>query len=236
MFEQRSNGKELMDDLSASGEIIDKTLQELNVINKWLGGVGVTLGGLNKIFSMYNYPDNKPIHVADIGCGGTYGIKAVNTWAKSKNFPVTLTGFDANPYIVELSTQETEHFPNISFKCKDVLAPDFQEEDFDIAICSLFCHHFTNEELKLLLRNLYARTKIAVLINDLHRHPLAYYSIKALTRLFSKSEMIKHDAPLSVARAFKKKELHDLLNSITVRDFEIRWKWAFRYQVILWKK
>ena len=48
-------------------------------------------------------------------------------------------------------------------------------------------------------------------INDLHRHPLAYHSIRILTSLFSKSYLVKNDAPLSVLRGFKKKELEDLL-------------------------
>ena len=45
----RSTEAEIMDDLEYSGEMMDRTLYELEVINKWLGGNGVTLGGLKEL-------------------------------------------------------------------------------------------------------------------------------------------------------------------------------------------
>jgi hypothetical protein len=67
----------------------------------------------------------------------------------------------------------------------------------------------------------------------LHRHPVAYYSIKALTNLFSGSYLVKNDAPLSVLRAFRKKELQNLLLAAGIKNYSLRWKWAFRWQLIL---
>jgi hypothetical protein len=74
---------------------------------------------------------------------------------------------------------------------------------------------------------------IGFLINDIHRHSLAYYSIKLLTTLFSKSSMVKYDAPLSVLRAFSRKELSNILRSAGIESFTIKWKWAFRWQVVV---
>jgi hypothetical protein len=70
-------------------------------------------------------------------------------------------------------------------------------------------------------------------INDLHRHAFAYYSIRALTRLFSKSYLVKNDAPLSVLRGFKKKEFISLLNQAGIPNYTIRWRWAFRWLIIV---
>ncbi len=69
-------------------------------------------------------------------------------------------------------------------------------------------------------------------INDLHRHPLAYYSIKWITKFFSKSYLVKNDAPLSVARGFKKEEWKYILNKAGIKTYTIQWQWAFRYLVI----
>ena len=71
-----------------------------------------------------------------------------------------------------------------------------------------------------------------MVINDLHRHPLAYYSIRLLTQLFSKSPMVKNDGPLSVLRSFQRKELSYLIKTTGFHSFEIEWKWAFRWRVI----
>ena len=72
-------------------------------------------------------------------------------------------------------------------------------------------------------------------IADLHRHPLAYYSIKLLTGLFSKSYLVKNDAPLSVLRGFSRKEWEALLAQPGIKNYSIRWKWAFRWLIIVEK-
>ena len=72
-------------------------------------------------------------------------------------------------------------------------------------------------------------------IADLHRHPLAYYSIKWLTGLFSKSYLVKNDAPLSVLRGFSRKEWESLLTKAGIKNYSIRWKWAFRWLIIVEK-
>ena len=77
--------------------------------------------------------------------------------------------------------------------------------------------------------------KTGFFINDLQRHPLAYYSIKWITKLFSRSYLVKNDAPLSVARAFEKKEWEQIFLKAGIKNYSIRWKWAFRY-LIVYKK
>jgi hypothetical protein len=72
-------------------------------------------------------------------------------------------------------------------------------------------------------------SKIGFFINDLHRNAVAFYSIKLLTKLFSNSYLVKNDAPLSVARGFKRKELEKYLEAADINNYEIQWKWAFRW-------
>jgi hypothetical protein len=70
-------------------------------------------------------------------------------------------------------------------------------------------------------------------INDLHRNPLAYNFIKYAARFFSKSYLVKNDAPLSVLRGFRKNEWQKIFVRAEIRDYGIRWKWAFRYLIIV---
>jgi hypothetical protein len=85
-----------------------------------------------------------------------------------------------------------------------------------------------------ILRQLKEQARKAVIINDLHRHPLAYYSIRWLTKLLSQSEMVKYDAPLSVLRGFSRNEWLDLLREAGISRFSLKWKWAFRWQLIIY--
>ena len=70
-------------------------------------------------------------------------------------------------------------------------------------------------------------------INDLHRHPLAYYFIKSATKIFSRSYLVKNDAPLSVLRGFRKKEWREILQNAGIMNYTIKWKWAFRHLVVV---
>jgi hypothetical protein len=108
---------------------------------------------------------------------------------------------------------------------------DFAAEKPGIIFSALFCHHFTDEELVIMLKWLRSNSTVGFFINDLHRHPLAYYSIKILTRLFSRSYLVKNDAPLSVLRGFTKKEWKRLLDNAEIMHYTIKWRWAFRWLI-----
>ncbi|MDB5252932.1 MAG: methyltransferase protein, partial [Flaviaesturariibacter sp.] len=68
-------------------------------------------------------------------------------------------------------------------------------------------------------------------INDLHRHPLAYHSIRLLTRAFSRSYLVKNDAPLSVLRGFSRSDWLRVLGRARISPVGIQWKWAFRWLI-----
>ena len=74
-------------------------------------------------------------------------------------------------------------------------------------------------------------SRIGFFINDLHRHAIAYYAIKILTKLFSKSYLVKNDAPLSVQRGFKRKDWEQLFAKAGIENFQCKWRWAFRWLV-----
>jgi hypothetical protein len=78
-------------------------------------------------------------------------------------------------------------------------------------------------------------SKKAVIITDLHRHWLLYYSVIALTRILTKNGMARFDGPLSVRKGFKRSELTDLLQKAQIMNYKIRWKWIFRWQIIIYK-
>jgi hypothetical protein len=97
----------------------------------------------------------------------------------------------------------------------------------------LFFHHFTADQLVDVLGSLKSQCRVGIVINDLHRHPLAYYSIKLLTQFFSKSSMVKFDAPLSVMRGFTRLEWEEILRQAGITDYTLKWKWAFRWEILI---
>lgn len=230
-FSKRSEGIEIMDDLNCSGEVVDQTLRELEVINTWLGGNQVTINGIAKLFK--HIRSSKEITIIDVGCGGGDMLRLIDRWARKKNKKVKLIGIDANPNIIAFAKENLKDLPHIELKAIDIFSEEFQSLKCDIVIGTLFFHHFSQQQLGLFFTKLKKQVCVGVVINDIHRHTLAYHSIKMLTSLFSKSAMVKFDAPLSVLRAFTKSELKEILLNAGITPYTIQWKWAFRWQVVV---
>jgi hypothetical protein len=137
-------------------------------------------------------------------------------------------------YTQELLDEDFLPFADIKQNMKELDYRDATlETKPDIIFSSLFCHHFTEQQLVYQFQWMKEHSETGFFINDLQRHPLAYYSIKMLTSLFSKSYLVKNDAPLSVARGFVKKELIEICRMANIRNININWKWAFRYLLVL---
>ncbi|HMP98249.1 MAG TPA: methyltransferase domain-containing protein [Cyclobacteriaceae bacterium] len=229
-FKHRSYQKELMDELASGGEEIVQTLRELKTINKWLGGNYVTTNGLKKLIK------NKTTqpHIADIGCGGGDMLQLMAAWCARQKINASFTGVDANNNIINYAKEHTSAYPQINYLCADVFSDDFLNQKFEIITATLFCHHFTDDELVQLFQSMQKQASLGIVINDLHRHWFAFYAIKVLTKLFSKSKMVINDAPLSVLRSFTRKDIERIMKAAGIQHYSLRWNWAFRWQIIIY--
>lgn len=227
MLEHRSDELEIMDDLNISGPVIAQTLRELNTINRRLGGNQISISA----FKEFAKKDNQ-LTLADLGCGGGDIMAQMAKWSRKKGVKSSFTGIDANPHIVEYAKKNTIKYPEITYEPINIFSEEFKKQTYDIIHCCLFVHHFTTQELVRLFKQFKAQAQRGVIINDLHRHPLAYWSIFLLTSLFSKSTMVKNDASISVARGFKKSELVRILKEAGIEKYDLSWKWAFRWKLV----
>lgn len=232
-FSQRSPAIEIMDDLSCSGPVVDRTLVELESINKWLGGNRITLDGLKKLLNAYNASTDS-LTIADLGCGGGDMLQLMAKKLRQKKQKVVFTGIDANPSIVTYAQTHSKSYPEIQFKTMNIFSEEFRKERYDMVFATLFFHHFSQEELISTFTALKKIAKCGVVVNDLHRHWFAYYAIKFLTGIFSKSSMVKNDAPLSVHRGFKRQEWIEILKASGIASYSLHWKWAYRWQLIIY--
>ena len=222
----RSYKKELLDGNDIPFADIRQNMKELDFINTHLGGHAITIKGFKQLTQ-----NKKEIKVCEIGCGGGDNLLAIYNWCHKNNIIVQLTGIDYNKDCISVARSQLP-VQDTQFITADYKAVNFDNEKPDIIFSSLFCHHFTNEEIIYMLGWMHENAGIGFFINDLHRHFLAYYSIKILTGLFSKSYLVKNDAPLSVQRGLIKKEWEGLLKQSVPDNYSIEWKWAFRWLII----
>lgn len=229
-FKHRSTEKEIMDDLEVGGEVLDQTLHELRVINRLLGGNYVSTSGLEKL--MVQVPKHH-YSIADLGCGGGDMIRVMHSWSARNQWDCSFVGIDANPHTIAFARENLKDLYAVDFQVMNVFDPNFSEDQVDIITCTLFTHHFTDEELISIFKACKKKAKVGIVINDLHRHPLAFHSISLLTRWFSKSPMVKNDGPLSVKRSFIKDDWERVLHASDISNFTLSWHWAFRWRVIV---
>ncbi len=218
---KRSYAPELMDDFSFTDNRIDDALKELNVINKFLGGSNVSVNGISYFRKRKKF---EALKILDFGSGGT-NLFLQNIF--SDDFVVNA---DKNIRTCKFLKEK-----NMSkyIVCADAFNPPFKKKSFDVIHASLFFHHFEEEGIIKLLKYFSSIAESGIVINDLRRSILALIGIKILTLFFSKSEFVKYDAPLSVKRGFKKKELKNILRELDFAQVILRRKWAFRWMLIL---
>lgn len=232
MFRQRSQQREIIDDLSYCDPLLINNLQEMEKINDWLGYHRILIKGVKKVYTKYKFALNKKIVLADMGCGSADALRVIDGWMQKNSLNCDLIGVDANEFVLKYAAERSIGY-RIKFEQRNALA-QIKEKHYDIVIVNHLCHHLNNFELINLLKNLIDQTRVAIIINDLHRHVLAYLGIKLLAKIFNFSMLTKHDGPLSVLRGFRKNELIALLAKTGIQSFEIQWCWPFRWQIIIW--
>jgi SAM-dependent methyltransferase len=226
-FRNRSYRKELLDGDNIPFPDIKRNMEELDLINHRLGGHRITKEGLSEV--LRGRSNAAPVHIVEIGCGGGDNLRVIRQWAEKKKIAVALTGIDVNEQCIVFarSHEDNRDIRFIHSDYRDVAFPIIP----DIIFSSLFCHHFDDDELVFMLRWMKANSCQGFFINDLHRHPLAFYAIRLLTKFFSRSYLVKNDAPLSVQRGFRRKDWVQAFKLAHIDQYNCRWRWAFRWLV-----
>jgi ubiquinone/menaquinone biosynthesis C-methylase UbiE len=171
-----------------------------------------------------NY-QNEELKILDIGSGSSDNLIA----AKNLYPHLQIISIDKNLGILSNSA-------NTLLKINsDALHLPIKNESCDIVHVALFLHHFNEKQIEKLLKEFLRISKIGIIINDLQRSFIALVGIKILTLLFSKSEMVKNDAPISVKRGFNRFELTDIFRNSGISNYRIKRRWAFRWMIVIKK-
>lgn len=228
-LKERSDQFEIMDDMTMSGPELRRTLDLLASINLWLGGNALTRDGVGKMLQPLS--KEKTIRIVDLGCGNGDMLRKLHVFGKKNGYDLQLLGIDANPASVAYATQLSEGMSNVSFSTLNIFSSEFREMEYDIAIATLFMHHFSDEEITELISGIKKKSRIGVLVNDLHRSELAYALFWVIS-LFFGNHVARNDGLVSIRKAFRRKDLEKYAKEVNGKS-SIKWRWAFRYQWII---
>jgi 2-polyprenyl-3-methyl-5-hydroxy-6-metoxy-1,4-benzoquinol methylase len=228
---QRTSKEELMDDFALTGHELRDALDKIALINQWLGGNKITLDGIKKLTK--NYPKDKAISIIDIGCGNGDMCRSIANLGRQEGVSFNISGIDANTYTINHAKSLSKSYPEVSYATLNIFDTEFSALNYDIAVCTLTLHHFTDQEIISLMTLLVNKAKLGIVINDLQRSALAYRLFQLICFVFQLNRMSREDGLTSILRGFKKQDLEKLSKKLQLKEYTINWKWAFRYQWII---
>ena len=98
----------------------------------------------------------------------------------------------------------------------------FANNSFDIVTCSLALHHFDPAGAVLVLREMDRICRNGFIVNDLRRGVVGYGATWVASHLTTRNRLTRHDAPLSIRRAYTPAELRSLLDEAGVERVDVK--------------
>ena len=219
MFRERSQQKELLDlgpEYYTHSEYTE-CLKKLFAVNKLFGFFRSTVQILK------HFPPKAT--VLDVGCGGGLFLLHLN-----KKFPhMRMVGIDISSAAIREAEKSLQIWqrknPEIKvfFQLQEHAKPNAAKNSFDILLATLVCHHLSDAELIHFLQQVYVTAAKAVIINDLHRHRIAYWFYALLSPLLFRNRLITHDGLISIRRGFTRREWQRLLQSADIQNYQLKW-------------
>ena len=169
------------------------------------------------------------VRVLDVACGGgDVAIRLVRR-AIRKGVGLEIDGCDKSREAVRYAQHKAkEQAVRIRFFALDAVK-DAIPEGYDVVTCSLFLHHLDEAEASGLLTRMAQSTARLVLVNDLVRSRAGYALAWAGCRLLSRSPIVRHDGPVSVAAAFTLSEVRELASRAGIAGAHLTRRWPCRF-------
>src|SRR5574341_586210 len=187
-FARRSNEAELMDGSDYTPDELIDNLGDLRRVNRLLGGTGALT---KHLFPMIEELNGRPVRLLDVGTGSADIPAKIVRWARARGIRVEFIVLDLNEIAARVARTQTANYPEIKVVCADAMNLPFADRSFDFVLASLFLHHFENDGAAALIRSFARVSRVAFVVNDLRRHPVAYYSIKLLTQIFTRNRLVR---------------------------------------------
>ena len=214
-FKRRSYKLEHLDTGNYTPEEYEDCIGELQFVNRWMGDAHSLKATL---FPEIEAQSLRSFSILDVGAGSGELLRVTAAWARETGRRVRAVGLELNERSAESIIEESSHFPEIASVRGDALQLPFSGSEFDYVMCSLFTHHFIEEQIVQILREMSRVAKRRIFVIDLHRNPIAYFLYTTLGKLVLKNRLIRHDGALSILRSFKADELLELAQRAGLSD------------------
>ena len=217
-FKRRSYELEDIDTGNYTPEEYEGCISELQVVNRWMGDAHALKQTLLKVAEQQNV---RELSVLDVGAGSGELLRVAASWAKETGRRFKGVGLELNERSAQAILEQSKAFPEITSVRADALRLPFGDAEFDYVMCSLFTHHFRDEQVVDILREMHRVARRRIFVIDLHRDPVPYFFYTTLGKLVLKNRLIRHDGALSILRSFTPRELLNLARTAGLRNVAV---------------
>jgi ubiquinone/menaquinone biosynthesis C-methylase UbiE len=224
-FKRRSYELEYLDTGDYTAAEYESCIGELQLVNRWMGDAYSLKATL---FREIETQSLKHFSILDVGAGSGELLRVTAAWARRTGRAVSAVGLELNERSAESINEESSQFDELSSVRGDALRLPFADSEFDYVICSLFTHHFVDEQVVEILREMSRVARRRIFVIDLHRHPIAYLLYTTLGKLVLHNRLLRHDGALSILRSFKVEELLQFAQRAGLKDIWLERHFPFR--------
>ena len=204
---------------------LEKDLRNIRQLNRFFGSHRLVLQFLRRWIKPGDH-----VRIVDLATGSGDIPRLIIDYVQKIGAKVEVDALDRQSATLEIARKLSGNYPEISYIDANIL--EWQPADpYDIVLCSLALHHFSDEDAVRLLRRCRELSQKFVLVSDLRRGLLATIGVYLLTALIFREPMTRYDGRVSAARAFSFAELDDLAGRAGWRNFQHK-KFHFARQAI----
>ncbi len=210
---------ELMDRPVDAPDELEGNLADIAFANRWLGGVAPVTREIRRVGART---------VLDIGSGAGDVPHALVRDGRRRGIDVRVTCLDRSAEMLAIARRRTGGDERLTFVQGEGERLPFDDASFDVVTCTLALHHFEPVPARELLHEMRRVARITPIVADLTRSTLAYAATWLYARAASRNRLTRHDAPLSVRRAYAPDEAVALARDAGWRAPSVRREAFFR--------
>ncbi len=216
---------EMMDRPQPVSAELERDLKRIRQLNRWFGSYRLVLNFIRDWVK-----PRARTRVVDLATGSGDIPRLIADYGRQIGAQVEIDALDRQPATLEIASRLSTDYGEISYREANILEWN-PAEPYDIVLCTLALHHFSDEDAVRLLRRCRELSRKFVLVSDLRRGFLLKAGVYLLTAAIFRESMTRYDARLSAARAFSFSEMRTLAKRAGWEDFGHR-KFRFARQAI----
>lgn len=212
---QRIETEELLDAHDAPREDVERSLLDLQRINRWLGGIAIYRSLVRRF---------GPASILDVGTGTSDLLASVPDAGLrvGLDFKIDHLLYPRDDRKVLRVVGDARNLP-------------FRDGSVDLITSAHFVHHFSPDENVAMFDEALRVCRLGVAANDTQRHWIPLLFVRLLGALGLFGRITVHDAPASVRQAYTTREAGAIADRTRASRWKVTRKWPFRFAILLWK-